>query len=271
MEAAHDLAAQEKENLAGNVMESLGDSSDGVDEGGSPSESQEQSGSSDPLYVQKRLKQQKRAHDREMRALHAKIEAMQPSYSQSDYSQNEQPQHQNQGSGSIDEHVARAVHLALQHKEMEERKAHEAESAAHVHRQYQELNKHLDGVSEKYDDFDDVVRGEHTPYTSHMRDASLLLPQTGAGSAGEVLYKLGKPENRAELDRIRMLHPLEQARELNKLSHALIKSEHSKGTQAHQPMMGNIKSNPAINSSNAVTEQTLPADIRARMKAGKFK
>jgi hypothetical protein len=163
----------------------------------------------------------------------------------------------------VDEQIHKAVSYALRHKEMEENKAKQAEQAAHVHRQYQDLHRHLDTVSDKYDDFDEVVRGEHSPFTGHMRDASLLLPKTGPGSAGETLYKLGK--NKDELLRISKLHPLDQASEIVKLSHALIGGGDSKASQAPRTL-GQVKSTPVSNSGAQDT-----ASIRARMKAGTFK
>ena len=36
------------------------------------------------------------------------------------------------------------------------------------------------------EDFDDVVRGQDVPITAHMRDAALLLPHSGGGSAGDL-------------------------------------------------------------------------------------
>ena len=99
-----------------------------------------------------------------------------------------------------------------------------------------------------------------------MRDAALMLPKKGAGSAGEVLYKLGK--NPEELSRISKLHPHEQAQELVAISHALISGGENKGSS--QRPLGQIKNNPVTNSAG-VTEKTSPAQIRALMKAGKFK
>ncbi len=267
MEAAQENSTQEKETLAGDVMDSLGEpegSAESVDDSHEPAGGQ---GANDPLYVQKRLKQQKRAHDREIRALYARIDSMQPSSQPTNQPNTGQPNlPYDSSNGNIAEHIHNAVNYALQHKEMEERKVKDAEQMAHVHKQYQGLQNHLDHVADKYEDFDDVVRGHDAPFTDHMRDAALLLPHSGAGSAGEVLYKLGK--NRSELERIRHLHPLDQARELNKLSHALANGGESK-TQDHRPL-GNIKSNPVVNS-HAITDKTSPSEIRARMKAGKFK
>src|SRR6185369_15898284 len=102
------------------------------------------------------------------------------------------------------------------------------ERQAHVQKQYHGLHKHLDEVADRYNDFDDVVRGEEAPFTAHMRDAALLLPHSGPGSAGEVLYELGK--NKSELERISKLHPIDQARELTMMSHALAKGHEHKGS-----------------------------------------
>jgi hypothetical protein len=165
----------------------------------------------------------------------------------------------------IDEAIHKAVSFALQHKDMEERKARDAEAQHHIAKQYQELNRHLDSTADKYDDFDDVVRGD-APFTAHMRDAALMLPKKGPGSAGEVLYKLGKdPE---ALARIAKLHPVDQASELVALSHALISGGEHK-SQSNRPL-GHIKSNPVVNSAG-ITDKTPISDIRTRMKSGKFK
>jgi hypothetical protein len=170
--------------------------------------------------------------------------------------------------GSVEEQIHKAVSFALGHKEREERKANEAKSAAHVQKQYGELHKHLDNVSDKYDDFDETVRGEHTPFTPHMRDAALFLDldHNSPGSAGEVLYKLAK--NPEELDRISKLHPLDQAREMVKLSKALISGGDSKATPPRP--LGNIKNSP-VNNSHAVNDKTPIGSIRQRMKSGNWK
>lgn len=266
---AQEMSSQEKENLAGDVMESVGEPRESESEVVETHESEGHQGSTDPLYVQKRLKQQKRAHDREMRAMQARIEALQNQgqpHTNPGMDQTTNPYSLPENGGDMAEHIHKAVNQVLRHKEEEERRVKEAERMQHVQKQYHELNRHLDGMADRYDDFDDVVRGD-APFTEHMRDAALLLPTSGPGSAGETLYKLGK--NRTELERIAKLHPLDQARELNKLSHALAKGEEAKGTNQPRPI-GNIKSNP-VNNSHAITEKTSPSEIRARMKAGKFK
>lgn len=262
MEDAQDQSNQDTE-LAGEVAESLGEPKEEMEETAS-SDGQE---TQDPLYVQKRLKQQKRAHEREMREMHARLEHLQsqvnskqpPEQRQDDY---EAPQ------GELGEQITKAVSFALGSREREERRAKEAESQAHVQKQYHELHKHLDKVSDKYDDFDDVVRGPDAPFTTHMRDAALFLDldHNNPGSAGEVLYKLAKdPET---LSKIAKLHPLDQAREMVKLSKALISGGEPKGTSPRP--LGQIKNTP-VTDSRVVNEKTPVSSIRQRMKSGNWK
>jgi hypothetical protein len=232
---------------------------------GEPQESEaENSGhTQDPLYVQKRLKQQKRAHEREIRDLHERINHMQSrDNAQQQYLQN--PYTGQPSPEGVDEQIHKAVSFALNHRDQEERKAKEMQSAAHLHKQYDGLQKHLDQTSDKYDDFEDVVRGDEANFTPHMRDAALLLPKNGAGSAGEVLYKLGK--NPEDLNRIARLHPVDQAAEMIKLSHALINNGGEHKNSQSRPL-GNIKSNP-VSISQSVTEKTPVSELRKRMRAG---
>jgi hypothetical protein len=264
---------QEQGVLSDQIMENVGMNSENPAEAESTEENDNGEGkhANETLAVQKRLKSQRRAHEREVRELHQRIgdleSRMQPSsnYDQSGNSYTGQPP---QNGGGVEEHIQKAVSYALQHKEMEERKAHEAQNAAHVHRQYQDFQKHLDNMGDKYDDFHDTVLGRDTPYTPSMRDYALTLPRNGAGSAGEVLYKLGK--NPEDLQRIAKLHPLDQASEMAKLSHALISGgEHKNSSEAARPL-GQIKNNPVTNS-HVVTEKTPIGNIRSRMKNGTWK
>lgn len=227
----------------------------------------------DPYGVKKRLGMQAKKHQREMRQLHERLAQMQEMLSggdsanpsHTDYNTNPYPSagQPNPASMSEEEKIQHAVRMALGMKEHEERQAKEAQRQAHVHKQYQRLNDEFDRASEKYDDFDDVVRSDDMPFTPHVRDALLLVE-----NPAEVAYQLGK--NRAELERISQLHPLDQAREVNKLSFSLM-GNHGKPTanQKSTPM-GSIRQNPA-HSSTAVTDKTPPSVIRARMKAGTWK
>lgn len=223
--------------------------------------------------MQKRLHAQARKHSREMRELRSNMAQMhsmmtgdsanpsgQP-YSPPIYPSPGQP---NPPSMTEDERIQHAVRFALGAKEHEDRQAKEAERQAHVNKQYQRLNDEFDNASERYEDFDDVVRHEDVPFTPHVRDALLLVE-----NPADVAYKLGK--NRAELERISKLHPLDQAREVNKLSFSLMggNGKHSSAPTKTSPM-GSIKANPH-SSHGQVTDKTPPSVIRQRMRAGTWK
>lgn len=267
MDSSQGMSGNDKDVLAEKVVESIGEPAEAVDEINQSHDSVGHENTDDPLFVQKRLKQQKRAHDREMREMQARMAELQAQVSPSQHNMAaNQYGYQNENSGHPDETIQKAVSFALQQRDLEERKAKDAHAQAEIAKQYQHLQKHLDQTSDKYDDFEDVVRGSDAPFTSTIRDAALLLPKKGAGSAGEVLYKLGK--NPEELDRISKLLPHEQASEVIKLSHALISGGENKGSSPRP--LGTIKANPVSNSAG-VTEKTSPSQIRALMKAGKFK
>ncbi len=271
MEVGQDMSGNDTENVvnADDVMDSLGVPNDS--ELGDRSDHDEgHEKNRDTLSVQKRLKSQKRAHEREMREMQSRMEQMQSMIQAQNPMQQQQQQNPfDAGAGSADgmqDAIHKAVTYALQQKEMEERKARESEAQQHIARKYADLNRHLDNTSDKYDDFDDVVRGD-VPFSAAMRDAALMLPKKGPGSAGEVLYKLGK--NPEELARIGKLHPVEQAEELVALSHALIAGGEPRQQQAARPL-GQIKSNPIVNATS-VNDKTPVSEIRNRMKKGTFK
>ena len=228
----------------------------------------------DPYGVKKRLGMQAKKHQREMRQMQEQMMQMQSQMQGSDsanpqnhqYSTNPYPSagQPNPPAMSEEEKIQKAVRFALGAKEHEERQAKEVQRQAHVHKQYQRLNDEFDKASDKYDDFDDVVRGDDIPFTPHVRDALLLVE-----NPAEVAYRLGK--NKSELERISQLHPLDQAREVNKLSFSLMGGNNAKqNTTSKASPLGNVRQNPA-HSSTAVTDKTPPSVIRARMKAGTWK
>lgn len=268
----------EKEPLAQEVMEDLGEPkpSEAAEEINEPISAERNQGFDDPLYVQKRLKRQERAHAKELRGMRDQIRQLSERLQQprDAYDQPERGADQYAAggedtiaAGDMNQVISRAVSQALRAKEDEERRAKDAQALEHVQRQYDSLNDHLDSLSDKYDDFDDVVRGERVPFTSSMREASLVLPTSGRGSAGEVLYKLGK--NRSELERISKLHPLDQAKEMIKLSMALMGGQNGdESNRSPQRTLSQIKSNPSAYSSQDITERTPISELRQRMKAG---
>lgn len=261
------MSSEEKDNVAGQTMESLGEpeeNAEEIEESPKSEESGEQNKDSyrdDPLYVQKRLKRQDRAHQREMRMMQEQIQRLQSSMS-SPQTAPETPPSADHFAAQGNDVIRQAVEHALRAKDDQERRAKDQERMDHVHKQYQALQSHLDNASDKYDDFDEVVRSPDAPFSDAMRDAAVLLPHNGSGSAADVLYKLGK--NREELKRISSLHPLDQAKEMVKLSHALMQGGEKVGSTPRT--LGQVKSNPV--PSHGVTDKTSVSEIRRRMKAG---
>lgn len=216
-----------------------------------------------PPGVKARLGRQEKRHQREMREMREHIQQLQ-SMLPNNQSMNDPYAQQGNALDGVNPDIQKAVSFALAAQEAEKRKAHEREQAALIQQKYQALNDNLDKGSDKYEDFDDVVRAQDAPFTPAIRDAALFID-----NAPDVLYKLGK--NKEELKRISALHPLDQAREVVKLSHALLAGSErpQNGKNASQPI-GQIKSNP-VSNHNAITERTPPSEIRRRMKAGQFK
>lgn len=271
---AQDLSSDGKESLQGDVMESLGESKEAQHEAPNEPHGEQGTGEHDdlPEGVKARLGRQEKRHQREMRQMREQMQLMQMRMTQPNYSEQnpEMSQYSDAGapqnpSNNVSEQIREAVSYALKQKEMQERKAKEAESAAHVHRQKVALHDHLNQMQDKYDDFHDVVLGDGVPITPHMAEFAVTLPKTGPGSAGEVFYKLGK--NKAELERISKLHPVDQASEMVKLSHALIAGEREGKSNPQSRPIGTIKHNPVTNT-HSITDKTPVSELRKRMKAG---
>lgn len=258
-EQAENISGQEESNLAGQTMEDLGIPEKVADE----SETLEGTTHEDP--IQQRLGRQAAKHRREMRMMQEQLQdlrsqiAPQASEHQSTESFTGQPQ-----GGNVNDQISMAVAAALrakdEHEQRQTQEKAEKERQDHMAKQYQSLNDSFDKASEKYEDFDDIVRHPEAPFTPAMRDYALTLD-----NAADVLYKLGK--NPEELKRISKLPAIQQAREMSKLSFALMGG--TKAPEVQSKPMGQIKGNPV--ASHAVTEKTSVSDIRSRMKSGGWK
>jgi hypothetical protein len=225
----------------------------------------------DPYGVKKRLGMQAKRHQREMRMLHDKIAALEGHIS----SGAQQPTHQSEQAysspgqpspitGGEEERIQRAVRFALEAKEADNRKRQDQANQAYVNEQYKKLSSALDNGSEKYDDFDDVVKGDNVPFTRAIRDMLMFVKDPA-----EVAYRLGK--NPEELSRISKLHPLDQAREVYNLSVALMNGDHEKASTATSPRaapISNIKANPV---SSRDSNNMSVSGIRSRMRTGAWK
>lgn len=251
---------KESDGLAEEVNQSMGIS----DAQETENSSAEEEGEMDlPKGVKERLGRQEKRHKKEMRDLRGQLDSLRGQVSSPNtgiqQQSNDQYSDQGQSPDGIEGYIHKAVNYALQQKERQERTVKEQEKIAHVEKRHQELMNNLDKTSEKYEDFDDVINSPDSRYiTENMRNAAYLLD-----NPGEVFYKLAK--NPAELKRISELHPLEQGREMVKLSHALMAGNEKSAPTTK--ILGQIKSNPVTNSTS-VNEKTSISDLRSRMKAG---
>jgi hypothetical protein len=260
-EQSEKISNQEEANIASQAMEGMGIPTDVANE----SASLEGEVNEDPHGIKKRLGMQAKKHQKEMRMMQEQLYNLQnqmapkPEEHQPTESYTGQPQGAN-----VNDQISMAVAAALrakdEHEHQQAAQKAEQEQKAHMMKQYQSLDESFDKAAEKYEDFDDVVRHPDAPFTPTMRDYALTLD-----NAADVLYKLGK--NPEELKRISKLPAIQQAKEMSKLSFALMGGV-SKPEIPARPM-GQIKGNPV--ASHAVNEKTSISDIRSRMKSGGWK
>lgn len=252
-EQSENISQQENEDLAQSSMDEMGEPEQATDEVVNAEEPHKDPMADLPAFAKQRLGRQEKRHQREMREMREHIAQLaqqsQPQGPASNMNQMQMPQ-QDPHSQDIHQAVAKALNDRDQ-----------AEKARHVHEQYQNLDDKLNSTADKYDDFDDVVRNDKVPFTASMRDAALLLD-----NPGEVLYKLAKDPKK--LKEIGKLHPLDQAKEMVKLSHSLM-TNGGRAASATSAPIGQVKNSPI--PSNAITDKTPASEIRARMKSGNWK
>lgn len=219
----------------------------------------------DPYGVKKRLGMQAKKHQKEMRQMQEQLSQLQSqvtnpnqrNYHPEPANPYNSPGQPSQVAGGEEERIRQAVEMAMNSRM-------QSEQTAEMNKKYAGLHGELARGSDKYDDFDDVVNDRNAPFTPHIRDAMLLID-----NAPDVAYKLGK--NRSELARISQLHPIDQAKEVNRLSFALMGGNN--GGKAPNPAsspLQNPKPNPA-SASTATGNNMNAASIRARMKANTWK
>jgi hypothetical protein len=266
MDEAQGLPRQD-ENVSGQVMDSLGVDESQVSGSGEPNTESERDEL--PLAAKERLGRQEKRHKKELRALQDQLMRMQAQIGSSNQPRDDRNQSTDSYAygqiqpGSAEDQIHKAVSMALRAKEDQERKAREAQQLAHVHRQYQVMQDHLDQAGDKYSDFDQVVRASDAPFTETMRDAAMILHKTGIVDPADLFYKLGK--DKEALRKLSELHPLDQTSEVMKLGFAMANGSDKSASSPHP--IGQIKTNP-ISSPDSVTDNTSVSELRRRMKAG---
>jgi hypothetical protein len=262
-EQAENISGNEQAHIADQAMEGMGVPADVANE----SQALEGSVKEGVDPIQQRLGRQAEKHRKEMRMMQERLhhlESRMATPQESEYQPNQSNTGQPEQGGDVNDQISKAVAAALRAKDEHERqmaqKMADKERQEHMAQQYQSLDESFDKAAEKYEDFDDIVRHPNAPFTDTMRDYALTLD-----NAPDVLYKLGK--NPEELKRISKLRPIDQAKEMFKLSVALMGGNSKPEVQARP--MGQIKGNPV--ASHAVTEKTSVSDLRQRMKNGGWK
>jgi len=249
------------DEVAQETMESVGFADKNVDH----EEPEDNTKDTDPYGIKKRLGIQAKKHQRQTRALEDQIANQNVQIQQlhtmmqNQTPQFQQPNYQSQNPNDISGHIQQAVSAALKAKEDQERQIRETQNAAYIHRRALELKDKLDDASDKYEDWNQVVKDDSKPFTDAMFYAGLKID-----NPEDVFYKLGK--NPDELARISRLHPLDQEREIMKLSAALMGGQNK--TISAPKTMSQIKTAPIAST----TSNNMSADnIRQRMKAGTWK
>jgi len=235
---------QEEQVSEGSLPEGGDESENGSQSMGSPDENID-----GPKGIKARLGRERKKHAQQMAEMQRRMDMIQQQMISPYYQQSSQQQAQNMPL-SEEERIQRGVDMALAKRE-------QAEKQRYIENQHRRFDEDLDRASDVYEDFDDVVRDDTAPFTPSMREAAMVLP-----NAPDVLYKLGK--NREELHRIARLHPLDQAKEMVKLSVALLANKKNV-TNAPRPI-GNIKSSPTASTKTSPDGKTSVSELRRRLK-----
>lgn len=212
-----------------------------------------------PAHIKVRIGRQEKRHQKEMRALTEQIARLnaniQPAASQAQPEIVDPITGLAPEPGSIREAVLETMVAVEAQKQQAQKQNYQRQQQLQLKQQYDALAQNLDEASDTYEDFDEVVRADHVPITDAMRDTALLLP-----NAADVLYSICKDPK--ELNRIINLPPIQQGREMVKMSTQLAKRQVVQSSKAPAPMR-TLKGNPAqaSKSSSQINEKTSIADI----------
>lgn len=218
-----------------------------------------------PEAAKKRLGMQEKRHKKEMRRMQQQLDEFRQHLGSRPEPQNSpengmDPYTSQQENGSMDETVYKAVAKAMEMQKMQEQKAKDQEKMQHVYKAHEDLKDTLEKASDKYEDFDDVVMSKDAPYTDAMHNAALMVQ-----NPDDTLYHLGK--DKEKLKRLSELHPLDQIKEVIKLSHALSIGDSGKqSNSSNAKPLGQVKNNPV--TPNNVNEGTSVGELRKRMRDG---
>lgn len=260
MQQSEQMSGDSKEVLSEAVNETLGNPEEVSTGANEVFESDES-----PSAYKKKLGMQEKRHKKELRNMQSQLDEIR-SYLGSNRQQ-EQPETQTLmgNSSDLNQQIYAAVAKALQVKDEQERKQRENENLQHVYRKQQDLSDYLDKSSEKYEDFDDVVKAHDAPFTESMRGMAMILHDIPGLDVSETLYRIGK--DKGKLKELSKLHPIDQAKEVVRIAMSLMNNGKEKpNSSSNVRALGQVKNNPV--TSSYVNDKTSASDIRKLMKNG---
>lgn len=125
-----------------------------------------------------------------------------------------------------------------------------------------ELYEKLDEASEKYPDFDEVVRADDVPITPVMKSFAHMLP-----NPAETFYAIAK--DKTELMKLAKSPPEEQVRKMVEVSARILSKTQNGARKTPAKTITPLRNNPAARpASSVISDKSSVSDIRARIKNG---
>lgn len=231
--------------------------------------------SSNPENAKKRIDKKSRKMQRRIDELESRVQSFesQGSYQDPNLAQPQyQPQAEHTQPASIvdpiypDQYLTPgngrydAALLQQQQEQLAQQRSVQQKQQESMHYQRQQDEKFfdaLDDASDRYEDFDDVVRNDNLPLTEAMLGVAKIAP-----NGADLLYYLAK--NPKEVQRIANLHPVIQQREVAK--HAIQFASQNNVSKAPAPVqpVGETPGGKTMSSFNRVAQSS--KDLKSYFK-----
>lgn len=230
-----------------------------------------------PEFAKRRLGKQQKKHDREVAAMQQEMEMMRSHVAgvQQAPAQPQDPSKvfdpytgQQVDVNSVQGQTIVTLNQQRQAEQMYNQQAQQSQKADAFNRQKQEIfnrfEDSLDDASEKYADFDDVVRSSSVPFTQDMAEIMAISP-----NPGDFAYYLGS--NPKEVQRLAKLPSLQMLKEMNK--HMVSMANKNVMSKAPEPVKGvePSLSKPGSSFKNLTYEQMKAAKREQSRRGGRRK
>jgi len=163
---------------------------------------------------------------------------------------------------SIEGQVFKAFNRIASAEQQKQAQQHARAQQQKQNEMMRSLYEKLDEASDKYADFDEVVRAEDVPITETMRAFATMLP-----NPAETFYALAK--NKTELNNLAKSPPQEQVRKMVEISSRLLSKSNATVRKSPTKTITPLRNNPGNRqSSGAINDKSSVSDIRTRIKNG---